>query len=85
LEREVVPMYYERDERDVPVGWVRRGKQAMIVAAKAFTTHRMVKDYAERFYIPAILGPAEPDDPPTDQPVSASDQPEVKPELTAPA
>ena len=85
LEREVVPTYYDRDERDVPAGWVRRGKQAMIVAAKTFTTHRMVKDYAERFYVPAVMKISEADDPPTDQPVPTSTQTEPKPELTAPA
>jgi starch phosphorylase len=85
LEREVVPTYYDRDERDVPTGWVRRGKQAMIVAAKTFTTHRMVRDYAERFYVPAVMKISEPDDPPTDQPVPTSSQTEPKSELTAPA
>ncbi len=62
----MVPTYYERDERDVPVAWVARMKQAMIAAAKTFTTHRMVKDYTERFYVPALRGASEPDDPPTD-------------------
>jgi len=67
LERDVVPAYYDRDERDVPLAWVARMKQAMIAAGKSFTSHRMVKDYAERYYVPAIVGGGEPDDPPTDQ------------------
>jgi starch phosphorylase len=77
LEREVVPAYYERDERDVPLAWVARMKQAMIVAGKAFTAHRMVKEYVERFYVPALRGPDEPDDPPTDQPVLTRDESEL--------
>ena len=71
LEREVIPTYYERDERDVPVAWVARMKQAMIAAAKTFTTHRMVKEYTERFYVPALRGGEGPDDPPTDDQVPA--------------
>jgi starch phosphorylase len=82
LEREVVPAYYERDELDVPRAWVARMKQAMIVAAKSFTSHRMVKEYVDRFYAPAVLGPSESDDPPTDQPVAATPA-EAKPELSA--
>jgi len=81
LEREVVPTYYERDEREIPAAWVARMKQAMIVAAKSFTTHRMVKDYTERFYLPALRGTTEHDDPPTDRPVPR----EPKPQLSAPA
>jgi starch phosphorylase len=80
LEREVVPTYYERNERDVPVAWVARMKQAMIVTAKTFTTRRMVKDYTERYYVPALRGTDEPDDPPTDQPVLTE-----KSQLSAPA
>jgi starch phosphorylase len=82
LEREVVPAYYERDEMDVPRAWVGRMKQAMIVAAKAFTAHRMVKEYVDRFYVPAVLGSSEPDDPPTDQPVAPAPS-DAKPELSA--
>jgi len=82
LEREVVPAYYERDELDVPRAWVARMKQAMIVAAKSFTSHRMVKEYVERFYVPAVYGSSEPDDPPTDQPVPTTPA-EAKPELSA--
>jgi starch phosphorylase len=66
LEREVVPAYYERDERDLPPAWINRMKQAAIVAGKAFTARRMVMEYAERFYVPALRGVTEGDDAPTD-------------------
>jgi glycogen phosphorylase len=71
LEREVVPAFYERDDRGIPTEWLRRMKQAMIVAAKTFTSGRMVKEYTERFYVPALSGATEGDDPPTDDLVSA--------------
>jgi len=41
-------------------------KQAAIVGGKAFTTRRMVMEYTERFYVPALRGLTEGDDPPTD-------------------
>ena len=69
LEREVVPAYYNRDEHEIPRQWVARMKQAMFVAAKTFTTARMVKDYGESFYAPAMRGITAGDAPPTGDPV----------------
>jgi starch phosphorylase len=66
LEREVVPTYYTRDERGLPSAWIAMMKQAAIVGAKTFTTRRMVQDYTQRFYVPALQGVTEDDDPPTD-------------------
>jgi starch phosphorylase len=71
LEREIVPAYYERDERGIPPEWLSRMKHAMIAAAKTFTAGRMVKEYTERFYVPALRGVTEGDDPPTDELVAA--------------
>ncbi len=62
LEREVAPAYYDRDEQGIPRSWVARMKHAMVVAAKHFTTHRMLKEYTERFYVPALSGRTEGDD-----------------------
>ena len=66
LEREVVPLFYERNEQDVPRGWVRRMKQAMRAAGESFTTRRMVMDYTRTHYAPALRGARDADDPPTD-------------------
>ena len=66
LEREVVPLFYERNEQDVPRGWVRRMKQAMRAAGESFTTRRMVMDYMRTHYAPALRGARDADDPPTD-------------------
>jgi len=76
LEREVIPAYYNRDERGVPTDWVLRMKEALRVAGQRFTTNRMVREYAERFYIPAVQGLSEGDDPPFDEPVPQ--QPELQ-------
>jgi starch phosphorylase len=53
LEDEVVPLYYKRDADDIPRGWVHVMKEAIRTAAPVFCTRRMVKEYAEKFYIPA--------------------------------
>jgi starch phosphorylase len=54
LENEVVPLFYKRDADDVPRGWVQVMKESIRTAAPVFCTRRMVKEYAERFYVPAI-------------------------------
>lgn len=53
LEDEIVPLYYQRDSDDVPRGWVRVVKEAIASIAPLFSARRMVKEYVERFYVPA--------------------------------
>jgi starch phosphorylase len=53
LEQEVIPLYYERDASGVPRQWVRRMKRAMQSLGWRFNADRMVKDYAQRCYLPA--------------------------------
>ncbi|MCL4836411.1 MAG: alpha-glucan family phosphorylase [Thermoanaerobaculia bacterium] len=53
LEEEIVPRYYERDADGLPRGWIARMKQAMATITPAFSSHRMVRDYCDRAYVPA--------------------------------
>jgi len=53
LEDEIVPLYYQRDSDGVPRGWVRVVKEAIVSIAPLFSARRMVKEYVERFYVPA--------------------------------
>ena len=53
LEKEVIPLYYERDGSGIPHHWVKRMKKAFQSLGWRFNADRMVKDYAERFYLPA--------------------------------
>jgi starch phosphorylase len=55
LEKEVVPLFYDRDSADVPRGWIARMKASMKRLTPRFNTNRMVAEYTERFYIPASL------------------------------
>jgi starch phosphorylase len=54
LESEIVPLYYQRDTDGVPRGWVRVMKESMCSIAPIFSARRMVKEYIERFYAPAL-------------------------------
>lgn len=53
LENEVVPMFYERDEDDVPRLWIQRQKNALRTLAWRFSSHRMVTEYVKYCYVPA--------------------------------
>jgi starch phosphorylase len=54
LEEQIVPAYYERDEQDVPRRWAGLIKEAIRTVAPRFCTRRMVKEYVERMYEPAM-------------------------------
>jgi starch phosphorylase len=56
LEQEVVPLFYERGLGRLSSGWISRMKAAMIALCPKFNTHRMVREYATRFYMPAARG-----------------------------
>lgn len=52
LENEVIPTFYERKEGKPPVRWIRMMKESIKMAIRDFCSHRMVKEYNERFYEP---------------------------------
>jgi starch phosphorylase len=54
LEEQIVPAFYERDEQDVPRRWVGLVKEAIRTVAPRFCTRRMVKEYVETMYEPAM-------------------------------
>ena len=53
LEKEVIPIYYERDTSGIPQHWINRIKNGIQSLGWRFNADRMVKDYAERFYLPS--------------------------------
>ena len=53
LESEVVPEYYERDAKGIPVRWVDRMRRAIATILWQFSTTRMLHEYTERLYLPA--------------------------------
>ena len=54
LEKSLVPLYYDRDENGIPRGWVKMMKESIISLAPYFSTHRMLQDYTEKLYVPAM-------------------------------
>ncbi|HEU4686642.1 MAG TPA: alpha-glucan family phosphorylase [Nitrospira sp.] len=54
LEHEVVPLYYQRDLDGIPRGWLQLVKESIRTVAPTFCTKRMVKDYVELLYTPAM-------------------------------
>jgi starch phosphorylase len=53
LEKELVPMFYERGSDDLPRKWIEKMKNSMATLSPEFTTERMVRNYAEMFYVPS--------------------------------
>jgi glycogen phosphorylase len=54
LEEDVVPAFYDRDASNVPHRWVATVKEAIRTVAPRFSARRMVKEYSERMYAPAL-------------------------------
>jgi starch phosphorylase len=56
LEREVIPLFFNRDADGVPREWIQRQKNALRTLAWRFSSHRMVAEYVKNCYIPAAGG-----------------------------
>ena len=54
LEKEVVPKFYSRGSDGLPRQWITMMKACMRKLAGYFNTNRMVREYAERYYLPAM-------------------------------
>lgn len=53
LEDEIVPLFYERNSRDLPRRWIRRALRSVATVPDIFNTSRMVGEYVDRAYLPA--------------------------------
>jgi starch phosphorylase len=53
LEREIVPLFYERDGAGLPQGWISRMRASMGGLPQIFNTDRMVYEYLVKYYEPA--------------------------------
>jgi starch phosphorylase len=53
LEREVIPAFYTRDPRGIPVRWVAKMRASMATLTPRFSTNRVVREYTEKYYVPA--------------------------------
>jgi glycogen phosphorylase len=51
LRDEVVPCFYDRDDRGIPHKWIARMRRSMATMLPKFTTWRMVQDYVKQYYL----------------------------------
>jgi starch phosphorylase len=54
LEQQIIPEFYQRDERGIPLQWVSRIRKSMSNLAPEFSSNRMLRDYVENYYTPAL-------------------------------
>jgi glycogen phosphorylase len=52
LEKDVVPLFYERDAEGVPRGWVEKMRNAIERIGALFSSDRMLKEYVAQCYVP---------------------------------
>jgi starch phosphorylase len=55
LEQDIVPQFYERGRDSLPRGWITKIKNSIAAHAPFFNTRRMVKEYAEKYYLPEFV------------------------------
>jgi starch phosphorylase len=56
LEREVVPAFYARDARGIPVAWIAKMRASMARLTPRFSANRAVREYTETYYLPLASG-----------------------------
>ena len=54
LEQEVIPAFYDRDEKGIPTRWVGRVRESMARLTPRFSSNRMVRDYTEQYYLTRV-------------------------------
>jgi len=53
LEKEIIPLFYERGSDNLPRGWIARMKRAMRTVVPIYNTSFMAVEYMQRLYQPA--------------------------------
>jgi starch phosphorylase len=56
LERQIVPLFYERAPNRPPVRWLQRVRRSLRTLGPEVSASRMVRDYVEELYEPAAAG-----------------------------
>jgi len=55
LEREIIPLFYDRGVDGLPRGWIAMMKRSMRTLCPEFNSNRMVEEYTDRCYMEAAL------------------------------
>src|SRR3954447_10858666 len=59
LENQIIPLYYAKPDGKLPLAWLQLMRESIRSVTPIFNTHRMVKEYTERLYIPAAKSHAD--------------------------
>ncbi len=54
LEKEIIPLFFKRDKNGLPTAWIKKSKESLISNLTKFSTHTMVWNYTQKFYVPGI-------------------------------
>jgi len=55
LEKQIIPLYYERNEEKIPVEWLKLVREDLRTLVPQFSLRRMLKEYTTEYYMPTIL------------------------------
>ncbi|OFX81520.1 MAG: alpha-glucan phosphorylase [Bacteroidetes bacterium GWE2_29_8] len=50
IKDEIVPLYYNRNNENIPVDWIKAVKKCIAGIAPRFTMNRMINDYKRKYY-----------------------------------
>ena len=53
LEKDIAPLYYTRNNDNIPLKWIELVRRSISQLGGYYTSHRMLQEYLERFYVPA--------------------------------
>lgn len=53
LEEEIIPEFYRRDDQGMPTHWITKIQESMALLSPHFSSNRAVREYTEKFYLPA--------------------------------
>ena len=56
VEHRIAPAFYERDAAGRPRRWLQMVRQSIATVLPRFSAQRMVKEYVQKMYVPAIRG-----------------------------
>ena len=55
VKNEIIPEFYDRDERNIPRHWLGRVRRSIATLVPRYNTHRMVAEYVTKYYLSRSL------------------------------
>ncbi len=53
LEQQVIPDFYTRNQKEIPGKWIEKMRHSMAILTPQFSANRTVREYTEKYYLPA--------------------------------